>query len=89
MKATGIVRKIDNLGRVVIPKSLRKTLSLNESDPLEIFVKEDGSIVLRKYEPACTFTSSAVSLVEFNGKKVSKEAVYNLIKLCGITEIPA
>ncbi|WP_127506308.1 AbrB/MazE/SpoVT family DNA-binding domain-containing protein [Paenibacillus humicus] len=54
MKATGIVRKIDELGRVVIPMELRRTLEISEKDPLEIFV--DGeSIILRKYRPGCSF----------------------------------
>ena len=54
MKATGIVRKVDSLGRIVLPIELRRTLGIGELDPLEIFV--DGEkIILRKYEPACTF----------------------------------
>lgn len=51
MKATGIVRRIDDLGRVVIPKELRRTLRIKEGDPLEIFVGNDGCITLRKYSP--------------------------------------
>lgn len=54
MKATGIVRKVDELGRVVIPMELRKTLGIGEKDPLEIFVNGD-TVVLRKYAPGCTF----------------------------------
>ncbi len=51
MKATGIVRRIDDLGRVVIPKEIRRTLRIRESDPLEIFTEHDGSIILKKYSP--------------------------------------
>jgi AbrB family transcriptional regulator (stage V sporulation protein T) len=51
MKATGIVRRIDDLGRVVIPKEIRKTLRIREGDPLEIFVDRDGEVILKKYSP--------------------------------------
>ena len=51
MKATGIVRRIDDLGRVVIPKEIRRTLRIREGDPLEIFTDKDGEIVLKKYSP--------------------------------------
>ncbi|MHA6252901.1 stage V sporulation protein T [Oceanobacillus sp. CAU 1775] len=51
MKATGIVRRIDDLGRVVIPKEIRRTLKIREGDPLEIFVDRDGEVILKKYSP--------------------------------------
>ena len=51
MKATGIVRRIDDLGRVVIPKEIRKTLRIREGDPLEIFTATDGEVILKKYSP--------------------------------------
>lgn len=51
MKATGIVRRIDDLGRVVIPKEIRRTLRIRESDPLEIFTDHEGAIILKKYSP--------------------------------------
>ena len=51
MKATGIVRRIDDLGRVVIPKEIRRTMRVREGDPLEIFLNEDGEVVFRKYNP--------------------------------------
>ncbi len=51
MKATGIVRRIDDLGRVVVPKELRRTLKIREGDPLEIFVNQDGEVILKKYSP--------------------------------------
>ena len=49
MKATGVVRRIDDLGRVVIPKEIRKTLRIREGDPLEIFTAKDGEVILKKY----------------------------------------
>ena len=51
MKATGIIRRIDDLGRIVIPKEIRKTMHIRESDPLEIFTERDGAIILKKYSP--------------------------------------
>lgn len=51
MKATGIVRRIDDLGRVVVPKEIRRTLRLREGEPMEIFTRGDGEIVLKKYSP--------------------------------------
>lgn len=53
MKSMGIVRRIDELGRVVIPRELRRTLDIKDNDPVEIFTEEDGNIVLRKYQPGC------------------------------------
>ena len=52
MKATGIVRRIDDLGRVVVPKEIRRTLRIREGDPLEIFTEQNGAIVLKKYSPS-------------------------------------
>lgn len=51
MKATGIVRRIDDLGRIVIPKEIRRTLHIRESDPLEIFTDREGQVILKKYSP--------------------------------------
>ena len=51
MKATGIVRRIDDLGRVVIPKEIRRTLRIREGDPLEIFTDKDGEVIFKKYSP--------------------------------------
>jgi|HigsolmetaAR203D_1030402.scaffolds.fasta_scaffold03337_8 looped-hinge helix DNA binding domain, AbrB family len=80
MKSTGIVRKVDELGRVVIPIELRRTLGIGEKDALEIYV--DGErIVLKKYEPACIFTGNAEDLVYFKGKMISKECVRELAAL--------
>ena len=51
MKATGIVRRIDDLGRVVIPKEIRRTMRIREGDPLEIFTASDGEVIFKKYSP--------------------------------------
>lgn len=66
MKATGIVRRLDELGRVVIPKELRRTFAINEGDPLEIFV-EDGGIVFRPYRVGCIACDEMNELTEVNG----------------------
>lgn len=72
MKSTGIVRKVDELGRVVIPKELRKVLNINEKDPLEIYT--DGEqIILKKYNPGCTFCGSMDDLIEFGGTYICKK----------------
>lgn len=80
MKSTGIVRKVDELGRVVIPIELRRTLGIGEKDALEIFVDAE-KIVLKKYEPACVFTGNADDLVFYKGKMVSKSAIKELIAM--------
>lgn len=72
MKATGIVRKIDELGRIVLPIETRKVLGINTKDPVEIYMDND-SIVLRKYEPACMFCGNADETIRFNGKLICKE----------------
>ncbi|MGD9677802.1 MAG: stage V sporulation protein T [Vulcanibacillus sp.] len=64
MKATGIVRRIDDLGRVVIPKEIRRTLRIREGDPLEIFVDRDGEVILKKYSPIGELGEFAKEYVE-------------------------
>lgn len=83
MKNTGIVRKLDELGRITLPIELRRTLGVGERDPLEIFVEED-LIILQKYEPTDIFTGDKNELFDFCGKKVSKESISQLAKLAGI-----
>jgi len=69
MKSTGIVRKVDELGRIVLPIELRRTLDISERDALEIYV--DGpSIVLRKYQPACIFCDDAKDVTVYRGKNI-------------------
>lgn len=69
MKSTGIVRLVDELGRIVLPIELRRTLDIAEKDPLEILV-EDSDIVLRKYRPDCVFCGARGELTEFKGKRI-------------------
>jgi transcriptional pleiotropic regulator of transition state genes len=69
MKSTGIIRRVDELGRVVIPIELRNKFGINEKDPMEIFV-DGSSIVLKKYEPNCIFCGAAKKLVSYNDKLV-------------------
>lgn len=83
MKATGIVRKLDVLGRVVLPMELRRNLDIQEQDPLEIFVDED-KIILRKYRPSDIFTGSMDDLVEYQGKKVSVATIKELARRAGL-----
>lgn len=74
MKSTGIVRKIDDLGRMVIPIELRKTMNIDKKDPMEIYVDEE-KIILKKYEPACIFCGNADDTIEYEGKTVCMECV--------------
>ena len=74
MKATGIVRKIDELGRIVLPIELRRTLDISEKDSLEIYV-EDDSIILRMYKPACIFCNNTRDIVVYKGKNVCKDCI--------------
>ena len=83
MKSTGIVRKVDELGRIVLPSELRTTLNIKEKDPLEIFI-EESKIILRKYEPSCVFTGVMDGLVEYKGKKVSIQAIKEMAALAGL-----
>lgn len=72
MKSTGVVRKVDELGRVVLPIELRRVLGIDEKDPLEIFTEED-KIILKKYEPACIFCRNASDVQRYHGKLVCRE----------------
>lgn len=69
MKSTGIVRKVDELGRIVLPMSIRQTMDIKEKDSLEIFT-DDERIILQKYQPACVFCNDADNVVYFNGKRI-------------------
>lgn len=84
MRSTGIVRKLDELGRITLPIELRRNLDVIERDPVEIFV-DDNKIILRKYNPADIFTDETDDLVEYKGKMVSKRTIINLIRLAGLT----
>lgn len=79
MKSTGIVRKVDELGRVVIPIELRRTLDIAEKDALEIYV--DGEqIILKKYAPACIFCGQAKNVTVFKGKNICPQCQEELGK---------
>ena len=74
MKSTGIVRKVDELGRIVLPIELRRTLGIEEKDCIEIFV--DGeSIILRKYKPACIFCDNAKDIINYKGKNICPDCI--------------
>ncbi|MEA4946968.1 MAG: AbrB/MazE/SpoVT family DNA-binding domain-containing protein [Oscillospiraceae bacterium] len=77
MKSTGIVRKVDELGRIVLPIELRRTLDIAEKDALEIYVDGDN-IVLHKYQPACVFCDGTDDVIEFKGKNVCRECAKRL-----------
>ena len=83
MKSTGIVRNLDNLGRVTLPIELRRSLDIDIKDPVEIFVDGD-SIVLKKYQPVDIFTGSNKDLIEYQGKMISKDTIRELAKLAGM-----
>ena len=77
MKSTGIVRKVDELGRIVIPIELRRTLDIAERDELEIYL-DDDKVVLKKYEPSCIFCGSSCGLVTYHGRNVCMECIENM-----------
>lgn len=78
MKISGIVRNVDELGRIVVPKEMRKRLDINCGDPVEILI-EDDRIILTKYSPSCIFCQGTEELIAFDGKKICKRCV-DLIK---------
>ena len=69
MKSTGIVRKVDELGRIVLPIEMRRTLDIAERDALEIYV-DGSSVILKKYKPSCIFCDATRDITEFKGKNV-------------------
>jgi transcriptional pleiotropic regulator of transition state genes len=77
MKSTGIVRKIDDLGRMVIPIELRETMNIDKKDPMEIYVDGD-KIILKKYEPACIFCGNADDTIEFKGRTICNKCLDNM-----------
>ena len=77
MKSTGFVKKIDELGRILIPKELRSSMELDTKDALEMFVDGDR-IVLQKYQPACIFCSNADNIVFFEGRRICASCLSKL-----------
>lgn len=74
MKATGIVRKVDELGRIVVPIELRRSLGIGDRDAVEMFM-ETNSIIIRKHQPACVFCGSTDDTLEYKQKIVCKECI--------------
>lgn len=80
MKSTGMVRKVDELGRIVLPAEIRQNMDIETRDPLEIYT--DGErIVLQKYHPGCIFCSNADDLVYFDQKRICRECIGKLKEL--------
>lgn len=74
MKSTGIVRKVDELGRIVLTIELRRTLDIAQKDSMEIYIEGD-TIILKKYQPACIFCDNARDIVNFRGKNVCSDCI--------------
>lgn len=74
MKTTGIIRKVDELGRIVLPIEIRRTLDIAERDELEIYMDGD-QIILQKFQPSCVFCASARSLISYEGKNICLDCV--------------
>lgn len=85
MRNIGIVRNLDNLGRIVIPKEMRRVLGIEEKDSLEIIIEGD-SIVIRKYMPADIFTGETEDLITYCDQKVSKKSVKEMARIAGIID---
>ncbi len=83
MKNTGIVRRLDELGRITLPIELRRNLDCAERDQLEIFV-EDDRIILQKYAPTDIFSGSKENLIQYRGKCVSRESIREMAALVGL-----
>lgn len=83
MKSTGIVRKLDELGRITLPIELRRTLGIGDRESLEIYV-EDNRVILQKYEPCDIFTGEKEELIDYCDKKVSKKSIEAMAKIAGI-----
>lgn len=80
MKSTGMVRKVDELGRVVLPAEIRKSMDINIRDSLEIFT-DGGRIILQKYQPACIFCGDADDVVFFEDKRICRACLAKLKSL--------
>ena len=80
MKSTGIVRKVDELGRIVLPIELRRTLGIDERDSLEIYV-DGSSVILRKYEPSCVFCGDAGDVLTYKGKNLCRACLREMARL--------
>lgn len=79
MKSTGIVRQVDELGRIVIPVEIRRRYGISEKDPLEIFT-DNESIILKKYEPFCIFCGESKDIINYKGKSICSQCASELHK---------
>ena len=86
MKSTGIVRKVDELGRIVLPIEMRRTLDIGERDALEIYV-EGSSVILKKYKPSCIFCDATKDITVFKGKNVCPKCLKELKEQYHIKEL--
>ena len=80
MKSTGIVREVDELGRIVLPIEMRRTLDIGEKDALEIYV-EGSSVILKKYKPSCVFCDATKDITVFKGKNICPKCLKELKEL--------
>ena len=80
MKSTGIIRRVDELGRVVVPKQIRNQFNISERDPIEIFT-DGASIVLRKFEPNCIFCNSSENLITYTDKHICKDCLKKMLDI--------
>lgn len=78
MKATGIVRKVDELGRIVVPIELRRSLGIGDRDAVEIFM-QDNSIIIKKHQPSCVFCGSTDDTIDFRDKIVCRDCIENMV----------
>ena len=82
MKSTGIIRKVDELGRLVLPMELRRTMNISEKSAMEIFTEED-KIIIKKYEPGDIFTGETDDLIEYEGRKISIHSLKKIAEKAG------
>ena len=80
MKSTGIIRRVDELGRVVLPIELRNKFGITEKDPMEIYV-DGSSIILKKFEPNCIFCGNSKKLIDYQGKMICEKCAEKIAKL--------
>lgn len=79
MKSTGIVRKVDELGRIVLPIELRRTLDIAEKDSLEIYV-DGNTVILKKYQPSCVFCDNPQDVISYRGKNICAKCIRELMR---------
>lgn len=80
MKATGIVRRVDQLGRIVLPKELRENLEIDKKDPMEIYIDSE-TVILKKYQPGCTLCGNVEDLATKEDKNICMNCVEDLVDL--------